>query len=235
MAAADLVSQQEIKNKDLRIKLKTELDDYFKKNLGSIDKDLEFNITGIDFAYLRDIPSLVEDNIAVYISDNNINESEKDAVKNELKQNFANFLNKYDKYLQIFETNSEFKIDNDFINFIYVYLLLSSYNTAVIESQKELGAFQVTSWWFFTQGDFIDIKNDLDLKYILKKYDEMTEIKEEPKPEPQPEPQPDEKQEISKQNPEPPQNLHDIKKLMELGAASNEEIDTYRKKIKNEG
>jgi hypothetical protein len=176
MYADDLLTQQATKNKDLRIKLKTELEDYFKKNLGSIEKDLEFSITGIDFADLRDIPYLVDDIIILYINDKDINESDREGVKNDLKQkNFAKFLNQYEKYFNIYENNIEFKLDNDFINFIYVYILLSSYKTAVIESQKGLGAFEVTSWWFFTQGDFIDIKNDLDLKNILKKYDEMIE------------------------------------------------------------
>ena len=152
------------KNEEVNISL----DDYFKKNLGKIDKDLEFNIVGIDFSYLRDTQSLVDEIIFLYINDNEINETEKESLKKELNSSFAIFLENYNKYLKIFENNEEFQLDNDFINFIYVYILLSAYKTALIESKQELSAFKVTSWWFFTQGDFIDIKNDLDLKNMIE-------------------------------------------------------------------
>jgi hypothetical protein len=238
---ASKINEQIDKTNKLRPQIKQELDDYFKKNLGKIDKDLEFNIVGIDFSYLRDTQSLVDEIIFLYINDNDINDSEKESLKKELNSSFAIFLENYNKYLKIFESNEEFQLDNDFINFIYVYILLSAYKTALIESKQELSAFKVTSWWFFTQGDFIDIKNDLDLKYILQKYNEMLSTKIEPSliqervPEPPVEPSVEpsvEREEVQQDLPSEQEkkvpSLSELKKLVDLGSASPEEVLAYK-------
>ena len=165
------INEQISKTVDMRKKLKEELDVSYKK-LPLIQKDLQFNVTGIDFAYLRAIPDLVENIIRNKSLENE--ENKKTGENDKLLPMFKNYIEDYGNYLNIYQENSDFKIDDKFINFVYVYLLLSSYYTAAIESVKEVGKFDKESWWFFTPSDFTDIKNDLDFEFILQKYDELT-------------------------------------------------------------
>jgi len=167
-----IINEQMNKTVDMRKKLKEELEDVLNKNLPQIQKDLEFNVTGIDFAYLRDIPDLVE-NIIRHKSQEN-EENKKNSENDKLLPLFKNYLQDYGNYLNIYENNNDFKIDDKFISFVYVYLLLSGYYTAAVESVKEVGKFDKESWWFFTPTDFTDIKNDLDFEIILQNYDNLT-------------------------------------------------------------
>lgn len=139
-------------------------------DLKTTNKDLVFDIKGIDFSAFRDAQEITETIVRNKILDNEINKKE---VSNEkLKTIFKPFMEKYNEYLSIFENSREMneKQMSDLPIFIYTYLLLACYNTAFIESKKPLTKFNNDSWWFFTADDFKIIANYLDIEIIIEKF-----------------------------------------------------------------
>jgi hypothetical protein len=171
------LQQDESENKSKMKKVMNEISNPSSKNI-NIDKDLVFDIVGIDFSDFRDTQEITETIVRNKIIDNEINK--KDSANDTLKTIFVTFMKKYNEYLTIFETNVEMndKQKNDLPIFIYTYLLLACYNTAFIESKKPLTKFNNDSWWFFTAGDFKIIADYLDIEIIIGNFNEL--IREEP-------------------------------------------------------
>ena len=146
-------------------------------DLKNINKDLVFDIKGIDFSAFRDAQEITETIVRNKILDNEINK--KEASNEKLKTIFKPFMEKYNEYLTIFETNNQENMNQkqiaDLPIFIYTYLLLACYNTAFIESKKPLTKFNNDSWWFFTADDFKIIANYLDIEVIIEKFNIMIE------------------------------------------------------------
>ena len=143
-----------------------------------IGKDLVFDIVDINFSFFNDTKDITETIVRHKIMDNEINK--KDSANDTLKTIFVTFMNKYNEYLSIFESNmimTETQEANLPI-FIYTYLLLACYNTAFIESKKPLTKFNNDSWWFFTAQDFKIIADYLDIEIIIDNFNKS--IREEP-------------------------------------------------------
>ena len=142
-------------------KAKEEID-----KLKSENKNLVFDITNIDFSEFKDTKDIKENIIR--------NKNNNDQINNRpIDANFGNifnkFMGKYDIYLNIFNGDGEIK-DSEKRNlqiWIYTYLLLACYNTAIIESVKPLTKFSNDSWWFFSADDFNIIANYLNVTEIL--------------------------------------------------------------------
>jgi len=60
--------------------------------------------------------------------------------------------------------------------FVYLYLLLSAYETIYIESIKEVAEFNIKSWWFFTPDIFETMLDVMDVEEIMKKYNNLTSL-----------------------------------------------------------
>ena len=171
------LQQDESENKSKMKKVMDAILNPSSKNI-NINKDLVFDIVGIDFSDFRDTQEITETIVRNKIIDNEINK--KDSANDKLKTIFVTFMNKYNEYLSIFESNNGMndKQKNDLPIFIYTYLLLACYNTAFIESKKPLTKFNNDSWWFFTAGDFKIIADYLDIEIIIGNFNEL--IREEP-------------------------------------------------------
>ena len=143
-----------------------------------IDKDLVFDIEGIDFSAFRDTPEITETIVRNKMLDNIINK--KEAENEKLKTIFVTFMNKYDEYLTIFENDTKMTPNQktDLPIFVYTYLLLGCYNIAFRESRVPLGKFNNDSWWFFTAGDFKIIANYLDIEIIIGNFNNKLISKE---------------------------------------------------------
>ena len=152
-------------------------------NLKNINKDLVFDIVGIDFSEFRDTQEITETIVRNKIIDNEINK--KESANEKLKTIFVTFMNKYNEYLTIFSNNTEMDVKqkSDLPIFIYTYLLLTCYNTAFIESKKPLTKFNNDSWWFFTAQDFKIIANYLDIEIIIDNFNKSIGVEPEIKPE----------------------------------------------------
>jgi hypothetical protein len=138
-----------------------------------VDKDLVFDIVGIDFSAFRDTPEITETIVRNKMLDNLINK--KEAENEKLKTIFVTFMNKYDEYLSVFSTNRPMTPNQktDLPIFVYTYLLLGCYNIAFRESRVPLGKFNNDSWWFFTAGDFKIIANYLNIEIIMDNFNKL--------------------------------------------------------------
>ena len=144
-----------------------------------IDKDLVFDIVGIDFSAFTDTEYITENIVRNKTKDNEIN-NKKESNEN-LKTIFVTFMKKYNEYLTIFENNEDMneKQKKDLPIFIYTYLLLACYNTSFMESKKPLTKFNNDSWWFFTAGDFKQISDYLDIEKIIDNFNKNISVKQE--------------------------------------------------------
>ena len=142
--------------------------------IGTITKDLVFNIKNIDFADLADANDITAQIIYYKKADNDNNGKPEENEK--LKTIFDNFMKKYSEYLDVYEAGDDLTPEQttNLPIFIYTYLLLDCYATAFVQSKKPLGKFDVDSWWFFTADDFKTIATDLDFEKIIKRFDELT-------------------------------------------------------------
>jgi hypothetical protein len=164
------LQQDESENKS---KMKNVMGEILQPSLKNINKDLVFDIVGIDFSDFRDTQEITETIVRNKIIDNEENNKQSDNEK--LKKIFQTFMNKYNEYLSIFESNNGMneKQEADLPIFIYTYLLLACYNTAFIESKKPLTKFNNDSWWFFTAGDFKIIADYLDIEMIIGNFNKL--------------------------------------------------------------
>ena len=88
------------------------------------------------------------------------------------------FLNNYGELLE--ESRGEGLPTTDKVaDFIYVYILLSCYLEAENQSNKEEGPFNIDDWWFFSRSQFTDIKNEINIKEVMKTYNDKYGKKEE--------------------------------------------------------
>jgi hypothetical protein len=142
--------------------------------IGTITKDLVFNIKNIDFADLADANDITAQIVYYKKADNDNNGKPEENEK--LKTIFDNFMKKYSEYLDVYESGGDLTPEQttNLPIFIYTYLLLDCYATAFVQSKKPLGKFDVDSWWFFTADDFKTIATDLDFEKIIKRFDEIT-------------------------------------------------------------
>ena len=142
-------------------------------NRNKIDKDLVFDIVGIDFSAFRDAQEITETIVRNKMIYNEINNNK--GANEKLKTIFVTFMKKYNEYLTIFEKNADMeqKQKTDLPIFIYTYLLLACYNISFIESTKPLTKFNVDSWWFFTADDFNKISDYLDVEIIIDNFNKL--------------------------------------------------------------
>jgi hypothetical protein len=161
----------DMKNLVGEIKSKTEEGEL--SNLKNIDKDLVFDIVGINFSAFRDTQEITETIVRNKMIDNEINN--KQAANEKLKTIFVTFMKKYNEYLTLFanDTEMDVKQKHDLPIFINTYLLLACYNTALIESKVPLAKFNNDSWWFFTAGDFKKIAKYLDIEIIIENFEKL--------------------------------------------------------------
>jgi hypothetical protein len=163
----DSALDEENRNQEEEVKAKEEI-----AKLKSENKDLIFDITNIDFSEFKDTQEIKDNIIRNKNHDDEINSRPIDANFGNI---FNKFMEKYDIYLNIFNRDGEIK-DSEKRNlqiWIYTYLLLACYNTAIIESIKPLTKFNNDSWWFFSADDFKIIANYLNVKQILEKFDNL--------------------------------------------------------------
>jgi hypothetical protein len=90
-----------------------------------------------------------------------INSENKDE---ENKKNISDLLTNISKI----DTTPKPQSDNTkFIGYVYGYILLSAYIVAYNESIKDIGAFNINNWWFFSKNDLNIIMSELNLVTIL--------------------------------------------------------------------
>jgi hypothetical protein len=134
------LQQDESANKS---KMKNVMGEILKPSLKNINinKDLVFDIVGIDFSAFRDAQEITETIVRIKTRDNEENNKQSDNEK--LKTIFQTFMKKYNEYLTIFENNVEMneKQKNDLPIFIYTYLLLACCNTALREANSPMTKF----------------------------------------------------------------------------------------------
>jgi hypothetical protein len=153
--------------------MKNVIGEMLESPLKGTNKDLVFDIEGIDFSAFRDAQDITETIVKNKIADNESNK--KESANEKLKTIFVTFMKKYDEYLTVFSNDMEMtpKQVKDLPTFIYTYLLLACYNTAFVESKKPLTKFNNDSWWFFTAGDFKIIANYLDIEIIIDNFNKL--------------------------------------------------------------
>ena len=90
-------------------------------------------------------------------------EDDKEKLKaeiNELNDLLSNFKNNNNN-------NNNYDVDT-----IYMYVILSAYVTACEEYIKPEGAFKTEGWWFYDKEHFLKIVKVLEIKDILRKYND---------------------------------------------------------------
>jgi hypothetical protein len=165
--SVDPAVDEENRNQEEEDKAKQEI-----AKLKSENKNLIFDITNIDFSEFKDTQEIKDNIIRNKNHDDEINSRPIDANFGNI---FNKFMEKYDIYLNIFNGDGEIKNSEkrNLQIWIYTYLLLACYNTAIIESIKPLTKFNNDSWWFFSADDFKIIANYLNVKQILEKFDNL--------------------------------------------------------------
>ena len=92
---------------------------------------------------------------------------------NEINQIFENFNKDNELYEEEYsKKNFDLFKEQKYIDFIHVYILLKSYIVAFVESQRPDQRFNKESWWFFKNTDFSNILSDINVEYIMKKYND---------------------------------------------------------------
>jgi hypothetical protein len=119
----------------------------------NLSSDLVFNILISSISVVKIVSEIIKHNAG-----------DKDETAR-LNQIFANYLEKANKYQNITD-------NQECIDVIYVYILLECYYIADIQSNIPLAKFDKDSWWFFTNTDFTNIKDGLNIETILKKFDD---------------------------------------------------------------
>ena len=146
------------------------------------EKDLVFTIS-TSISRINNIEDII-DNIIKQKKEINKEKFDEDSAKeenaklNQLFNGFKEIYNNTKDDIQNKIDNPDSTLDkNDqgkFEYIIYVYILLSCYRIAIVESRKQIAKSDVDSWWFFTAADFSNILKDLNIENIINNF--MNEI-----------------------------------------------------------
>ena len=139
------------KEEDKKEKEKKEREEAIKEQYKE-EKDLVFTVL-TNFNNLRNIDRVVE----MYFK---ISNKEPDNSFKGFKSEYNRLLNEFmDQGLEA----------NDRLNkFVYVYILLECYITAMSQKDKVIGAFDIDDWWFFSNEEFSSIAKEINIEQIMK-------------------------------------------------------------------
>ena len=142
------------------------------------EKDLVFTIS-TSISIINNIEDII-DNIIKEKKEINKEKFDEDSAKeenaklNQLFNGFKEIYNNTKDDIQNKIDNPDSTLDkNDqgkFEYIIYVYILLSCYRIAIVESRKQIAKSDVDSWWFFTAADFSNILKDLNIENIINNF-----------------------------------------------------------------